>query len=139
MPAGPNRTVILNLIIIMRMAVCGWRMLPEPHILVPEINTILMTTAIFRNTLIQKLIPPPGILQKNHIPALPPIPVKTPPHRILIPLNRKNVASFICGLVSLPMILSENPSSTNAFAVIAMIGIHALSLSGRFLIACVAL
>ncbi len=48
------------------------------------------------------------ILQKNRIPALPPIPVKTP-HRILIPLNRKNVASFICGLVSLPMILSENP------------------------------
>ena len=85
MPAGPSRTVILNLIIIMRMAVCGWRMLPEPLILAPEINIILMTTVIFRNIPNQKLIPPPGILQKN-------------------PLNQKGVASFICGLGSLLMI-----------------------------------
>ena len=48
---------------------------------------------------------------------------KIPPHRILIlhppaplplqtqknPLNQKSVASFICGLGSLPMIRSENP------------------------------
>ena len=118
MPAGPNRTVILSLIIIMRTAVCGWKMPPEPHILVPEINIILMTTAIFRNIPILKLIPPPEILQKD-----PPIPVETLHRRIPVlhtqiplliqtqknPLNRKSVASFICGLDSLPMIRSENP------------------------------
>ena len=118
MPAGPSRTVFLNLIIIMRTAVCGWRMPPEPHILAPEINIILMTMVIFRNIPIQKLIPPPEILQKS-----PPIPVETPPRRIPIlhppvplpiqtqknPLNRKSVASFICGLDFLPMIRSENP------------------------------
>ena len=79
-----------ELIIIMRMAVCGWRTLPEPLILAPEINTILMTTAIFRNIPNQKLLPPPGILQKNT-------------------LNQKSVANFICGLDSLLMIRSENP------------------------------
>ena len=77
-----------------------------------------MTTAIFRNIPILKLIPPPEILQKN-----PPIPVETPPRRIpilhtqiplpiqtrKIPPNRKSAASFICGLDSLPMIRSENP------------------------------
>ena len=62
----------------------------EPLILAPEINIILMTTAIFRNIPIQKLIPPPGILQKNT-------------------LNQKSVANFICGLDSLLMIRSENP------------------------------
>ena len=107
-----------ELIIIMRTAVCGWKMPPEPHILAPEINIILMTTAIFRNIPILKLIPPPEILQKN-----PPIPVETPPRRIpilhtqiplpiqtrKIPPNRKSAASFICGLDSLPMIRSENP------------------------------
>ena len=65
-----------------------------------------------------ELIPPPEILQKS-----PPIPVETPPRRIPIlhppvplpiqtqknPLNRKSVASFICGLDFLPMIRSENP------------------------------
>ena len=80
----------MNLIIIMRMAVCGWRTLPEPLILAPEIHIILMTTAIFRNIPNQKLLPPPGILQKNT-------------------LNQKSVANFICGLDSLLMIRSENP------------------------------
>ena len=42
-----------------------------------EINIILMTTAIFRNIPILKLIPPPEILQKD-----PPIPVETLHRRI---------------------------------------------------------
>ena len=43
-----------------------------------------------RNIPNQKLLPPPGILQKNT-------------------LNQKSVANFICGLDSLLMIRSENP------------------------------
>ena len=43
----------------------------------------------------------------------------------------------ICSFI--PAAIASRLSSSNAFAVIAMIGMHALSLSGRHLIACVAL